>query len=81
MTNHETRIIDRIIADAKEMKYFSAIQCRDAETGKVGTFIRDSNKVRLTPVFDGLYELYPWMHQNGWRDKPNGEPWEVEKAY
>jgi len=59
------------------------VQCPDPQTGKVGTFIKENDQ-RVSPLFDGLYELYPWMKQNGWEhDEYDGDafrPWRVKKT-
>jgi hypothetical protein len=47
-----------------------AIQCED-ERGQTGTFLYvpvDGIRYRITPLFDGLHALYPWLNQNGWRE-------------
>lgn len=59
-----------------------------AHNGKKGTFIAD-DAGPISPIFDGLYELYPWMRANGWYmdehgTTPNGDagtfyPWRVAK--
>ncbi len=60
----------------------SAVQCT-APCGKVGTFLRDDAKQPLSPIFDGLYALYPWMKANGWamdeHDRDGFHPWRVSK--
>lgn len=50
-----------------------AIQCRDDRTGELGSFGfrtgRNTNRgirfYSLTPVFNSLTELYPYMKENG----------------
>jgi hypothetical protein len=46
------------------------MQCPDPVTGKTGSwaFIGESHKTgeRISPIFDGLFPLLQWMHENGW---------------
>lgn len=61
----------------------SYIRCECPQTGQIATFIGDDNREPLSPLFNGLYELIPWMKQNGfvW-DEYEGRnfiPWRVKK--
>lgn len=51
--------------------------------GVRGTFIKDEMG-QISPTFDGLYQLFPWMKQSGWvRDECDGAkyiPWRVSKS-
>ena len=68
-------------------EYFMHVQCTPPGATKRGTYIAndggEGHKL-ISPVFDGLTELFPWMKQNGWKvaEYPNGEftPWRVEKV-
>lgn len=53
-----------------------AVQCT-AACGTVGTFLftekdEQGRRVPISPVFDSLAELYPWMRANGWESVPGG---------
>lgn len=65
------------------MEYRIAVQCIDTETSKIGTFIRDETKQRVSPLFRSLVDLYPWMHDNKWKLDEYVEntftPWRVTK--
>ena len=63
------------------MEYRIAVQCTDVATGRVATFIRDENKVAVSPLFPDLVGLFPWMHTNGWKSAEHSgntfTPWRV----
>ena len=49
------------------MRAVLCIQCTCKQTGVVGSFLRDEETGdTLSPVFDNLAELFPWMTRNGW---------------
>ena len=50
------------------------VQCKDEE-GTTATFI-ECNGRRVSPPFDSLADLYPWMRANGWAEL---ESWKVVK--
>jgi hypothetical protein len=66
------------------MEYRIAVQCKDVASGKTATFIRDENKVAVSPLFRDLVELFPWMRENGWKQEEgygeNFKPWRVVHA-
>lgn len=55
------------------MKMHVAIQCHDDRTGELGSFgfrtgrntVHGVRFYSLTPVFDSLAQLYPYMRENG----------------
>lgn len=51
------------------MEAYVCVQCR-TDAGQVGTFLSSGKEVggwvAISPVFDSLVELYPWMRANGW---------------
>jgi hypothetical protein len=66
-------------------EYTINVRCTEA-SGQDGTFISQvgSNKA-ISPLCDGLYELYPWMAKNGWKSSDynaKGEltPWRAVKV-
>ena len=73
--------------------YHINVQCTDPITGETGDFIagfEDGKKTRVSPLFNSLAYLYPWMHQNGWKsdeyidlgpDRPQQfVPWRVTRT-
>lgn len=60
-----------------------AVRCTEAKTETVGTFIHHGDRVAVSPIFDGLYQLLPWMKENGYflDEYPGGnfDPWRVSK--
>lgn len=44
------------------------VQCTERTTGVVGDFVyHPSNPmVAISPIFQSLADLYPWMAKNGW---------------
>lgn len=62
------------------------IQVSKVIDGRYCTFIEGSDGKPASPITGGLYELIPWMRENGWvSDKydyqgNNYEPWRVSKA-
>ena len=64
------------------------VQCRARDQGD-GTFIAQRHSkteagwIPVSPVFDGLAELFPWMKKNGWiMEEHVGDkfiPWRVVK--
>ena len=43
------------------------IACRDKKSGKVGSFITNSETGEtISPVFDSCAWLFMWMKENGW---------------
>lgn len=52
------------------MAYFHCIQCTDRATQKIGDFIHAGDFVAISPVFDGLPDLFLWMRKNGWEGVP-----------
>lgn len=58
------------------------VQCREAVTGKVGDFVYLRGvcvpKVAISPVFQSLADLYPWMKANGWQHMA-GTPFDCVK--
>ena len=73
------------------MNTYIQAQCSfdPANTALKGTFIRDKNTGEiLSPVFDSLAGLFPWMRYNGWKlDEYNNSdslegyhPWRVTKT-
>ena len=65
-------------------EYRANVQCTEASTGKVGTFIAPADsREAVSPVFSSLAQLYPWMRENGWRFQEGvGQrfvPWRVVK--
>jgi hypothetical protein len=61
------------------MNYSIMVQCTDAISGKVGTFIAGEDKKAVTPLMDGLHALYPWMRGNGWETSEHLGPWRVRR--
>lgn len=64
-----------------ETKYCTG--CIDRRTGNTGAFIIEPGSPpgayrALSPVFDSLAELYPWMRQNNWI-LIDGTPWGCRK--
>jgi hypothetical protein len=60
------------------------VQCTDSVTGKTGCFITPAGEhTAITPIFDSLAGLYPWIQANGWKsDEGYGAefiPWRVVK--
>jgi len=70
--------------DPKETDYCINVQCTDRVSGKLGSFIADTDHNAISPVFKDLSELYPWMRENGWKSEERaGEsftPWRVVRA-
>lgn len=53
-----------------EQEYRISVQCTDTTTGETGDFIagfENGRRIALSPIFQSLAELYPWMHKNGWK--------------
>lgn len=49
---------------------YLCIQCK-APDGKVGTFISSSVSmpwIPVSPVFNSLADLFPWLKTNGWKE-------------
>lgn len=65
------------------MEYRIAVQCKDAETSRIATFIRNQDNIAVSLLFNDLSELFPWMRKNGWKSNEyvNGtfKPWRVTK--
>lgn len=70
------------------MKYGYCVQCRDSWSGKTGDFVFESSdgsrelRKTISPVFDSLAQLFPWMRENGFeRDNSNGSgPFDLRKV-
>ncbi len=60
-----------------------AVRCTEAKTNTVGTFIHNGDRIAISPIFDGLWQLFPWMKENGYSqdEYPEGKfvPWRVTK--
>lgn len=54
------------------------VQCK-AASGELGTFIADANRNLVSPIFDGLAGLLPWMNQNGF-EFVSSASWEVRRT-
>ena len=52
------------------------VQCTDKTTGVKGTFI-GKDSAAVSPIFDSLFNLYPWMKENGWKSESwnKNRPW------
>ena len=66
-------------------EYCVQVDALDKHTEQRGTFIAQANTLRrVSPMFDGLWELFPWMRANGWEmaEHPGGRfvPWRVAKS-
>jgi hypothetical protein len=53
---------------------YLAVQCRD-DTGRVGDFLftpsEGSHKRKaVTPIYNSLCDLYPWLEAKGWKQLP-----------
>lgn len=52
-----------------------AVQCANS-AGETGTFLFNYNaagaRYMLSPLFDSLAGLYPWLDQNGWTEVRDG---------
>lgn len=64
--------------------YFINVQCTESKTGKIGSFItKGRSREAISPIFDGLYGLFPWMRENGWKSdeylKDVYVPWRVSR--
>jgi hypothetical protein len=49
----------------QQKQYSLAVQCRDVDSGTVGTFLPAGDDRAIAPVFGSLEQLYPWMRCNG----------------
>lgn len=60
-----------------------AVRCTEAKTKTVGTFIHNGDHIAISPIFDGLWQLFPWMKENGYSvdEYLGGQfvPWRVTK--
>ncbi len=54
------------------MEIFSyCIQCKDKISGQTGDFVFSENKPfeAISPVFNHLQDLFPWINQNGFKQE------------
>lgn len=42
------------------------IQCKDKETGMIGSFAIDNEGNRITPVFDSVIDVFDYLMANGY---------------
>lgn len=65
------------------MKLYASTVVQGIHEGQRGTFLRNDRGEALSPIFDGLYQLYPWMRAQGWvtdtDDNGTYRPWRVSK--
>lgn len=71
------------------MEYHMSVQCNTID-GATGDFIHDDENptVPLSPVFDSLAKLFPWIRENGWKleeyrdnNYSKFEPWRIIKLW
>ena len=60
------------------MKYSLYVQCKTKD-GITGDFIALDDKIPVSPVFESLIGIFPWMRANGW-SLTNKSGWEVSKT-
>ncbi len=51
----------------KEFSY--CVQCKDLLSGKIGDFVFSDDKPfeAISPIYDSLIYLYPWIEKNGFK--------------
>ena len=51
-------------------EYRYCCQCTEAVSGKRGCFVFAGGFQAISPIFESLAELLPWMEKNGYRTVP-----------
>lgn len=68
-----------------QTQYRVCVQCVDKVSGETGTFLGDTEHHALSPLFDSLAGLLPWMRDNGWAMDEHVEgnfvPWRAVKTF
>jgi len=61
------------------MKYHIVVSCKTIRPGMYTTYISDEKGEPASPLLGSLFQLFPWMRENGWESNWDNGPWAVKR--